>query len=215
MALPRALVALAALLAVAALAVAGAVVPDIAPGGAGPPASDETAPTDTPDLREGGARGDDTTDDGTGTAAAASTESPTGTPAVGRGDVPVGRVLAVALAGLLLGGLALFVGLRGDDGRGTPTVAERDPTATTDGRSPAPEDGVARAWHRMVDRLDVPDRETRTPGELARRAVDAGMDPGAVRELTDLFRAVRYGDERATPERERRADRALEALEDR
>jgi hypothetical protein len=67
----------------------------------------------------------------------------------------------------------------------------------------------------MVDRLDAPDRETRTPGELARRAVDAGMNPEAVRELTDLFRAVRYGDERATAERERRADRALEQLEDR
>lgn len=67
---------------------------------------------------------------------------------------------------------------------------------------------VYRAWDEMTDTLDVADPETTTPGEFERLAVDAGMDPADVRELTELFEAVRYGDQHP----EAYEDRAVEVL---
>ena len=52
---------------------------------------------------------------------------------------------------------------------------------------------VYRAWWEMTSMLDVADPDTATPGEFADAAVDAGMGPDDVAELTRLFEEVRYG----------------------
>jgi hypothetical protein len=72
---------------------------------------------------------------------------------------------------------------------------------------------VYRAWRRMTELLDAADEAARTPGEFHRAAVDAGMDPDDVAELTALFEAVRYGPADADADRERRAREALRAIE--
>jgi hypothetical protein len=72
---------------------------------------------------------------------------------------------------------------------------------------------VFRAWKRMTDHVDVPDPKTSTPAEFARAARDAGMDEEDVTLLTDLFRAVRYGGEAPTADREERAIEALRKIE--
>jgi hypothetical protein len=77
----------------------------------------------------------------------------------------------------------------------------------------ATENEVYRAWRAMTDELAVDSPETTTPGAFAAAAVDAGMDPDDVAELTDLFEAVRYGGFEATAERERRAVETLRHIE--
>ncbi|WP_276271361.1 DUF4129 domain-containing protein [Haloarcula litorea] len=67
---------------------------------------------------------------------------------------------------------------------------------------------VYRAWHEMTALLDVSDPST-TPGEFRAAAVDAGMDPDAVDELTALFERVRYGGADRDPVD---AERAVELL---
>lgn len=64
---------------------------------------------------------------------------------------------------------------------------------------------VYRAWQEMTELLDVRNPETKAPREFATAAVEAGMDPGDVDELTRLFEDVRYGGKAATGEDERRA----------
>jgi hypothetical protein len=73
---------------------------------------------------------------------------------------------------------------------------------------------VFRAWAEMTEHLAVEHPESSTPAEFATAAVDAGMQPDDVRELTDLFEEVRYGDRDVTEERERRATDALRRIED-
>lgn len=75
------------------------------------------------------------------------------------------------------------------------------------------ENAVYRAWEEMTDALEVPRAATTTPTEFADAAVEAGMSRGDVRELTDLFEEVRYGDRPVTDERERRAEAALRRIE--
>ncbi|MFB6219827.1 MAG: DUF4129 domain-containing protein [Halolamina sp.] len=76
------------------------------------------------------------------------------------------------------------------------------------------ENEVYRAWAEMTDYLAVEGPESSTPAEFAEAAIDAGMAPDDVRELTDLFEAVRYGTEEATADREARAVAALRRVED-
>lgn len=52
---------------------------------------------------------------------------------------------------------------------------------------------VYRAWFDMTQVLAVPNKETVTPGEFERAAVEAGLPEDAVTELTTLFNEVRYG----------------------
>lgn len=73
---------------------------------------------------------------------------------------------------------------------------------------------VYRAWTEMTEHLAVEHPESSTPAEFATAAVDAGMAPDDVRELTDLFEEVRYGDRAVTEERERRAADALRRIEE-
>lgn len=72
---------------------------------------------------------------------------------------------------------------------------------------------VYRAWAEMIDGLPVDDPETTTPAAFARAAIDAGLDPADVSQLTDLFREVRYGEAELTDERVERATAALRRIE--
>lgn len=76
-----------------------------------------------------------------------------------------------------------------------------------------PSGEVARAWAEMVSRLDVERPRSKTAAECAAAAIEAGMDPEAVRTITRAFEAVRYGDGEATDERVRRVRQALRALD--
>ena len=71
------------------------------------------------------------------------------------------------------------------------------------------ENEVYRAWYEMTRALGARRPRSETPGRFAQRAVAAGMDEAAVRELTALFRAVRYGDRELTAADE---DRAVDLL---
>lgn len=90
------------------------------------------------------------------------------------------------------------------------------PTATTDAPATEADDEptptVRRAWHGLVDRLGVPWRETRTPGQIARRAIDAGFPADAVDRLTAAFRDVEYGGRAETDDRIQSAYEALDRI---
>jgi len=81
-----------------------------------------------------------------------------------------------------------------------------------DADDPAPTPTVRRAWHRLVDRLGVARRETRTPGQIARRAIDAGYPDDAVDRLTSAFRDVEYGGRAESDDRVRDAYEALDRI---
>lgn len=76
------------------------------------------------------------------------------------------------------------------------------------------QNAIFQAWREMTDALDVDSPATTTPEEFADIAIDAGMAPDDVRELTWLFEEVRYGDAEVTDEREQRATDALRRIED-
>ncbi len=101
----------------------------------------------------------------------------------------------------------------GDDGwNGATTTDARehapDPEAEDD-HGPA---SIEDAWTAMATTVPVDDRETRTPAELARAAVAAGLPSEPVRQLTRAFREVTYGGLPRTRERRRRALEALQRL---
>jgi len=72
---------------------------------------------------------------------------------------------------------------------------------------------VFRAWKRMTEYVDVPEPKSSTPADFARAARDAGMAEEDVALLTDLFRAIRYGGEAPTRDREEQAVEALRKIE--
>jgi hypothetical protein len=72
---------------------------------------------------------------------------------------------------------------------------------------------VYRAWREMTRHLRVDRPAASTPAEFADAAVEAGMDPEDVSELTEVFAAVRYGGEHPTDRRTRRAREALRRIE--
>jgi hypothetical protein len=72
---------------------------------------------------------------------------------------------------------------------------------------------IHRAWREMAAHLDVARPASSTPGEFAEAAIEAGLPPAAVRELTTLFEEVRYGGFEPTAERTRRARAALERID--
>lgn len=137
----------------------------------------------------------------------------------------VGAVLTVLMLGVL------FVLRRSDDGADVDetdeTETEADDTAALgaiagrtadrieDDTEPGAnaENEVYRAWREMTAQFDIENEETTTPREFQARAVDAGIDPDDVRELTALFEAVRYGGEAATEDREQRALTVLRRIE--
>lgn len=74
---------------------------------------------------------------------------------------------------------------------------------------------VREAWALLADRVSVPDPETATPGEYARRAIEGGLPAEPVGRLTVLFREVEYGGKSATGDRTESARDALRQLLDR
>lgn len=139
-------------------------------------------------------------------------------------DVPVPLPL-VAIGGVVL--VVAFVtvltsSVGGDDRRDVSRVtggreASREavaPPVSVDFSDVAATNDVYRAWatfaRSVTDRTD----DSLTPGEVATRAVEAGHDEADVRELTGLFRAVRYDEAPPTSDRERRARAALARLRD-
>ncbi|ELZ08555.1 hypothetical protein C479_14488 [Halovivax asiaticus JCM 14624] len=76
-----------------------------------------------------------------------------------------------------------------------------------------PTDEVSRAWVAMTTELNVDNPRCRTPTEWRRAAVDAGIDPAVAREVTDLFRKVRYGRSTASSDDRHRANDQLRRIE--
>lgn len=72
---------------------------------------------------------------------------------------------------------------------------------------------IYRAWVEMTDLLSVPSQQTKTPGEFASAAIEAGMDSSDVNELTQLFEEVRYGDREPTSDDEQRAIETFRRIE--
>jgi len=79
---------------------------------------------------------------------------------------------------------------------------------------PAPSRELRALWHAFLDRLDVRRRETRTPGQVARRALAAGFPASQVRRLLGVFREVEYGGSEPSSERVAEARAATEELLD-
>ena len=129
----------------------------------------------------------------------------------------------------LVGSLALLVTSSGDsesdpdDGSADESDAEADAAAVGRVAGEAADriedadvdvdNEIYRAWVAMTDHLRVATPRSSTPAEFAEAAVDAGMNPDDVAELTALFEAVRYGDAEPTAERESRAVAALRRIE--
>ncbi|SNR40153.1 DUF4129 domain-containing protein [Halorubrum vacuolatum] len=156
-----------------------------------------------------------------------------GVPGIG-GDgeavsTPEALFLLVVVAALIVSLLALLA-TRGDDEddgvHGQPDHEEGD-TTTPDlaavGRaageaadrieSGAAENEVYRAWREMTEVLDIDRPASSTPGEFATAAIDAGVQPEPVEELTAVFERVRYGGADPTGDREHRAVEALRRIE--
>ncbi|WP_459191506.1 DUF4129 domain-containing protein [Halosimplex sp. J119] len=152
----------------------------------------------------------------------------------GGGDTGSTTPLPPLLLVLLLAGFGLLAGafvatsLRSESADPDPEEPGEDPTdaeviAQAAGRAAdriesadsaeAVDNEIYRAWREMTDRVEVTDPETTTPGEFADVAVDAGLAPEDVRELTTLFEAVRYGDRAPTDADERRSAALLRRIE--
>ncbi|WP_336023434.1 DUF4129 domain-containing protein [Halobellus salinisoli] len=78
--------------------------------------------------------------------------------------------------------------------------------------TPRPQNEVTEAWHEMIRRLKLEDREPLTPRERAALARREGADANTVWSLTELFEEVQYGDAPVTEERRRRARACLDRL---
>jgi disulfide bond formation protein DsbB len=108
------------------------------------------------------------------------------------------------LLALLVAPLAVF----GTGGATSSAGRGRDPWANVD-----PSDRIDRAWYAMVRHLDVERPWAKTPDECRSAAVDAGLDPEAVRTLTRLFRQNRYASDGLSAARRERAMDSFERLD--
>jgi len=127
-----------------------------------------------------------------------------GAAAFGRGiAAAVGGVAAgvasLSLPSLSLSGLTGGLSVSGGSSTTTPNTTETTSSSGTaatpspDDDGPRPPATVREAWSRFPGYVPGVGRvETRTPGELARSAVAAGLPADAVETLTDAFRRVRY-----------------------
>jgi len=137
---------------------------------------------------------------------------------LGAAVVTVPRGIAHALAGVgtgLTGFLSTMTGTTTASGSGPGSFGGGRSSGSADSADGEDEDPdeppatVEDAWVAMVERLPGGHRETKTPGELARLAVDQGFPVAPVETLTDAFRRVTYGG--ASPGDEL-TDEALAAL---
>lgn len=148
----------------------------------------------------------------------------------GTGDFPTRTLLLVAGTVALLFLVSLVAirqtgfgqdeqaskrGEESDDAEKLAQIAGRAANRIEDGTKTdeTAENEVYKAWREMVRLLDVDDEKTTTPREFQSEAVDAGMSPADVRELTQLFERIRYGGEEATEQRETKAVTVLRRIE--
>lgn len=84
---------------------------------------------------------------------------------------------------------------------------------STDEWPPAtPDNVISRAWLELTTAIEVDDPVVKTPGEWQTAAIEAGLDPVAVRTITRTFEAVSYGETPATAEQRERVKAALSEL---
>jgi hypothetical protein len=112
----------------------------------------------------------------------------------------------------------LFSGGGDDDttqGAGGQSGSESNWTDGTDSPGPGdrtPEQRVSRRWHQFVAHLGIERPETRTPGQVARRALSAGYPRRQVRTLVETFRDIEYGGREATADRVERIRETTRSL---
>ncbi|AEH36518.1 DUF4129 domain-containing protein [Halopiger xanaduensis] len=121
--------------------------------------------------------------------------------------------------GSRLGRPSLGDWLGGDDDDGDGDVDDAD---ADDGGPPpladeplgprGPRAEIRAAWHAFLDRLEVTRRETLTPGQVARRALQSGFPATLVARLVAIVRDVEYGRREPSPERVLEAREAARAL---
>jgi transglutaminase-like putative cysteine protease len=122
-----------------------------------------------------------------------------------RGDVSASELRRRLMAWLRTRWAALHQG----DGEGVPRSGDRTARSETDRARLT----IRRAWQRFLRQVSLRRPSTRTPGEIARHAIDRdGLPHDAVRTLRDAFREVEYG-KRSAADRVDRAERALAAIE--
>lgn len=97
-----------------------------------------------------------------------------------------------------------------EDDDGTRAADDESDGDDADSRSPfaadpleprRPRAEVRAAWHAVLDRLELENRETRTPGEVARSALAAGYPASSFRRLVTIVRDLEYGDREPSPDR--------------
>lgn len=109
--------------------------------------------------------------------------------------------------------------LRGDRSSSSEPEADAAAVAEAAGRAadrledPAAENAIFQAWREMTELLTVDRPEATTPRQFADAAVDAGMDPADVEELTRLFEDVRYGETEPTDAANERATTVFRRIE--
>lgn len=126
-------------------------------------------------------------------------------------------VLVLVLVGVIVSGVGALFSQSGTDEEESAEDQEADePTTEAIGRAAgrvadrledadASENEIYRAWAEMGRLVDPSKPETKTTAEFERAAVDAGLEPGDVRELTRLFEQVRYGTDAPSERDEQRA----------
>jgi hypothetical protein len=107
------------------------------------------------------------------------------------------------------------------DGDESDTTTESSPTdsassamagdETANGATERP--SFRELWRAFARQIDPPRWRTRTPGEIARAAIDQGYPAGPVHELTTLFREVEYGDRLCSETVHERAEDAYGTIE--
>ena len=104
-----------------------------------------------------------------------------------------------------------------DDGASAGATGDGDETPAGFGDADddrTPEQQIGRGWHRFVGHLGVEHPETRTPGQIGRRALAAGYPRQQVQALVETFRAVEYGGRELTRERVERVVETSRSLLD-
>lgn len=79
---------------------------------------------------------------------------------------------------------------------------------------PGPRAELRACWHAFLDRVGLQERETRTPGQAARRALAAGFPAAQVVRLLSVFREVEYSGRDPSPEQVAEAQAAVDELLD-
>lgn len=97
--------------------------------------------------------------------------------------------------------------------RSTETGTGTDPDRRREWPPERPDDRIGEMWVALVERAGVDAPETKTPAEIARAAVDDGLDERPVEQLTTAFVETRYGPAEPTDERRRQATTALDELD--